>query len=67
MILTAYRLIGGFFIGKNMATVSKLQIVLEATTTAFDRGLKSAQQSLDGFAKKNARPTQPHGQVWAQA
>lgn len=35
-----------------MATVSKLQIVLEATTTAFDRGLKSAQQSLDGFAKK---------------
>lgn len=52
MILTAYRLIGGFFIGKNMATVSKLQIVLEATTTAFDRGLKSAQQSLDGFAKK---------------
>lgn len=52
MILTAYRLIGGFFIGKNMATVSKLQIVLEATTTAFDRSLKSAQQSLDGFAKK---------------
>lgn len=35
-----------------MSTVSKLQIVLEATTTAFDRGLKSAQQSLDGFAKK---------------
>ncbi|WP_435939010.1 phage tail tape measure protein [Moraxella bovoculi] len=35
-----------------MATVSKLQIVLEATTTAFDRGLKSAQQSLHGFAKK---------------
>lgn len=35
-----------------MSTISKLQIVLEATTTAFDRGLKSAQQSLDGFAKK---------------
>lgn len=35
-----------------MSTISKLQIVLEATTTAFDRGLKSAQQSLDGFARK---------------
>lgn len=35
-----------------MATVSKLQIVLEATTTAFDRGLKSATHQLDGFAKQ---------------
>lgn len=43
---------GGFLLEVKMSVVSKLQIVLEATTTAFDRGLKSAQQSLDGFAKK---------------
>lgn len=35
-----------------MSVVSKLQIVLEATTTAFDRGLRSAQRSLDGFARR---------------
>lgn len=35
-----------------MSVVSKLQIVLEATTTAFDRGLHSAQRSLDGFARR---------------
>lgn len=35
-----------------MATVSKLQIVLEATTTAFDRGLRSATHTLQGFAKQ---------------
>lgn len=35
-----------------MATVSKLQIVLEATTTAFDNGLKKATATLQGFAKK---------------
>lgn len=36
-----------------MAVVSKLQIVLEATTTAFDRGLKQASENLNAFAKKN--------------
>lgn len=35
-----------------MSTVSKLQIVLEATTTAFDNGLKKASAALQGFAKK---------------
>lgn len=34
-----------------MSVVSKLQIVLEATTTAFDRGLRSATYSLQGFAR----------------
>ncbi|WP_277812749.1 phage tail tape measure protein [Moraxella catarrhalis] len=36
-----------------MAVVSKLQIVLEATTTEFDRGLKQASENLNAFAKKN--------------
>lgn len=36
-----------------MSTVSKLQIVLEATTTAFDRGMKQASDNLNAFAKKN--------------
>lgn len=35
-----------------MSTVSKLQIVLEATTTAFDRGLRKAQDGLNAFAKQ---------------
>lgn len=35
-----------------MSTVSKLEIVLEATTTAFDRGLRSATNTLSGFAKQ---------------
>lgn len=35
-----------------MSTVSKLQIVLEATTTAFDRGLRSATNTLNGFARQ---------------
>lgn len=35
-----------------MTTVSKLQIVLEATTTAFDRGLRSATNTLNGFARQ---------------
>lgn len=35
-----------------MSTVSKLQIVLEATTTAFDRGLRSATHTLQGFARQ---------------
>lgn len=38
--------------GETMSTVSKLQIVLEATTTAFDNGLKKAVAGLQGFAKK---------------
>lgn len=43
---------GGFLLDEIMSTVSKLQIVLEATTTAFDNGLKKATVSLQGFAKK---------------
>lgn len=43
---------GGFLLEFNMATVSKLQIVLEATTTAFDRGLRSAQRSLTDFGRR---------------
>lgn len=35
-----------------MATVSRLQIVLEATTTAFDRGLRSATNTLQGFQRQ---------------
>ena len=42
----------GFLLDEIMSTVSKLQIVLEATTTAFDNGLKKATVSLQGFAKK---------------
>ncbi len=38
--------------GETMSTVSKLQIVLEATTTAFDRGLRKAQDGLNAFAKQ---------------
>ena len=43
---------GVFLLDETMSTVSKLQIVLEATTTAFDNGLKKATVSLQGFAKK---------------
>ena len=35
-----------------MSVVSKLQIVLEATTTAFDRGLRSATHTLQGFGRQ---------------
>lgn len=35
-----------------MSTVSKLQIVLEATTTAFDRGLRTATHTLQGFGRQ---------------
>lgn len=35
-----------------MSTVSKLEIILEATTTAFDRGLRSATNTLSGFARQ---------------
>lgn len=41
-----------FLLGEIMSTVSKLQIVLEATTTAFDRGLRKAQDGLNAFAKQ---------------
>lgn len=43
--------LSGFLIGATMSVVSKLQIVLEATTTAFDRGLRLATYSLQGFAR----------------
>lgn len=46
---------GGFLLEVKMSVVSKLQIVLEATTTAFDRGLKSATHQLEGFAKKTSQ------------
>lgn len=37
-----------------MSVQSKLEIVLQATTDAFDRKLKNAMTGLDGFAKKCA-------------